>query len=196
MGILRPLTVVIALLIACSDGGDRSSNQFADLMMQASDYQRQIMEDGEVAYAEYERAVLDAKRCVEDKVGNLVRVSGPILDRDQVRLVLQFEAEAVGAEVEQIDAEVAPITLACFSEYLDYVEMAYTRTHQPSEAVIRQGIADLIRCLNETGFDGLTVDSTQREVGETVTDASSDMNAAGARCINEHGLGFAYLRQQ
>jgi hypothetical protein len=185
----------LALLAACSTGGDAGSNQFADLMSQANDYQKRIMQDGEVTFAEYEQAVLAAKQCVMDEVGSLVIVNGPTLAADEVHLVLGFSA-ADGDDPDQTDGEIDLAILGCLSEYVDYVELAYARTHQPSEAEIRQAVADLIRCLNQAGFDSLTVDSTMREVGETVTDAPADMNEAGGRCIAEHGLGMANLRQQ
>lgn len=188
-GYLGALLILVLLVVGCASENSSDAGDLGDLLTLANDYQTEALEDGIVTHAEYERAVFDARSCVEAAVGDEISVTGPV-PRPDGSLGLDF---AWGTEAGDPSAKVEQETLRCLADYVDLIETAYLRTNGPSQSAVRDEIDALVQCLREAGFEDVTHESSKLQVSELVMETTPEMTSAGGKCIVTHQLGFDNL---
>lgn len=101
-----------------------------------SDFQSEILVDGEVSRTEYERAVFATVNCLTDAG---VATAGPMWTQDGRYLLYTFTSGENGAAVVANDR--------CSNEYLSEVQPAYAQQVEPSE----EAVSMYATCLRSQG---------------------------------------------
>jgi len=138
------MALAFAVVLASCSSGDAEISAREPLPEGLSAFQREMLEDGEVTFDEYERAVLAAMQCLRDAG---IRTAGPDLV-DGRFYTFDF---AEGDDPARTDDVLA----GCEEEYLSEVEWAWSeasRTPQDDERheQFYGGVAD---CLRRNGVD-------------------------------------------
>lgn len=154
-GLLRPISLfaicAVALLlagVACRGGGGGdapSPPQEVDIAAigeRSSEFQRGLLKDGELTFAEYEQSVLATIKCLEERLG--VEVEGPTLDKRGVFLLFTHSFP----DDERAEARFQA-ALECQTEYLLDVEGVWSILNQPTEKELQDFRETLIACLDE-----------------------------------------------
>lgn len=162
-----------ALLIAgCSGAADQEGSSWdpmiAGMVATAKGFQADLLSDGDLTYAEYERAVLAQVQCMEDAG---YEANGPMPSRGHQ---IVYDYEAVKGDP---DALVSTFD-DCYSQYLDVVEPVWAYLHQPTEQEKFDEIQSLSACLFEAGSD-VPDDPTYGELLDLVPGAGE----AGIHCL-------------
>lgn len=130
-------------------------------------FQGEILADGEVTTAEYERAVFATQDCVEAKgwrTGDLeVGLDGHTLSF----AVIWPTASDPDREHELSDTAASAFE-ECASELLDQVEVAYMQSQRPVGRERFEMGQQLVACLQSAGIDGVPVGVTEAELVETI----------------------------
>lgn len=183
------ILVAMGVLAACGSGGvgpefeglDTPAGRLAAAQLgNASEFGREIVADGEVTAAEYERAVLATKRCIEDEG---FAVEGPTLAANGVLLDLVI---VNGGEDADGNSRVRPVYDRCSGEFLEPVSMVYAEQQVPSEEERREQLASLVTCFEDAGVSGFTVDTLAHEFLMEPTNPTYDGNFAVNDCVQRH----------
>lgn len=150
---LSVLGILLAacVLWSCGDGGSESDSSVVaqDLTSTTSEYQRAILEDGVVEFEEYEAAVLETIRCIEDAGFEIT--GGPELRGGQFQYSWGSpgESDPDGSRGRQVGTQ-------CGEEYSRDVHRAWVEQNMPSEEEqqrIHSEAAKLFReCLADAGW--------------------------------------------
>ncbi len=135
----------IARIIAESDGG-------------ASQFQQNVLADGEVSFAEYEQAIDAAIGCMRDQ-GSTVIGPTPIMDGRYINYCVQL-APGVDADIE-----------LCETEFLSFVLPVWSLQQVPSGDEAERVRDEYSACVREAGLDvpeGATLADIEDIVGEAV----------------------------
>ncbi|MFF2276805.1 hypothetical protein [Agromyces sp. NPDC058126] len=176
MKALSLAAATIALLSACSSQSEPAALNLEGLLDQTSEFQREIIEDGEVSSTEYERAVMAQRDCV------IAAGAKPSEVRTVGNNELTFDYDVTAAtedDVEQINAKAE----ACLPEFLSEVGQlwAYQELLSPEEREDQRG--DVIDCLTTAGVE-LPEDATSTEIFDTLSQLE-DLEEAMV-CVDEY----------
>jgi len=145
-------------VVACNGGSDTRQPLFDDVLppgwgpiepalAETSDYQRAILEDGDLTFQEYERALLDTVACLQDAGVRIV--SGPQLQSDGRTLHFSFSG---GATIAGVDAAGQQYDI-CYAEHLDLVSLVWLFLDPKTEQELQAARRSLVDCLREAGVD-------------------------------------------
>jgi hypothetical protein len=124
-------------------------------LKQASPYQREILKDGTLSFAEYERSALEWASCIESAdatikwavisstTGDLDITAGPVLDK-RGRFQYGF----------LYDPPIAPhekVISACKTEFFDLIEFFWIEHVAPSAKDVADARSALAKCMLDSG---------------------------------------------
>lgn len=169
------MAVTLGLLCSSCSSGDEMSSAEVPLPVGLSDFQRDLLGDGEVTFDEYERAVLAAMQCLRDAG---IRTAGPELVDGR----FYFFDFAEGDDPARTDQVLA----GCEEEYLSEVEPAWgeaSRTPEDEERNDRfyGGVADCLR------RNGVAIEDSSTESLSAALDADRPLYL---RCYDETRAAF------
>ncbi|MEX8033196.1 hypothetical protein AB6V29_09220 [Microbacterium sp. 20-116] len=164
-------------LTSCATAAEQSLDVGA-LAESASAFQAEILQDGVVDPAEYERAVLAKRQCVTD-TGATVSDVYPVAAR---QLTFDWEVEAeTEEEVVAINNEAA----ACDEEFLSAVGVVWAEQNLLSTEDREKLRPEVISCLQENGGQispGATYDEIVKYVSENI---DADGREITSSCLSE-----------
>lgn len=149
------LLILMALVAACgSSGADERDAAIAEIVEQAlpnaSEFQAEILEDGEVTFEEYERSVLATLACAKEAG---LEVMGPDLDPDGIRYDYLYRGVDANGDLLP-DSVVLGRFDGCYARYGERVDSVYFAQHVESfgdaPIEIKEAYAD---CLAGHGID-------------------------------------------
>jgi hypothetical protein len=180
--------LLIAGIAGCGGDTDEHADQLLppldvqQVTAQTTDFQRELLRDGELTFAEYEQAVLAALVCMEDAG---LDVEGPFpRDGDERFIDFRYGGEAqAGEDAESHAGRVNEIGFACMQEYLTDVSRIWESQHllTPEERELQRG--HVIQCLRDGGLE-VAVDASIEEVLRTAGEHVED--AAVAKCREDY----------
>ncbi|CAN7150226.1 hypothetical protein LJR042_000045 [Microbacterium maritypicum] len=177
---LLALTVLVSGCSAVSEGGDDNPEplNLTRLLDDTTDFQREIIEDGEVTSAELERALLARRDCVIAAGA----VPGEIYESESNEPSFDFEVFAANEEeLIKIQDEAD----SCLRDY--YAEVgsvwAYQQLLSPEERDKLRPQA--VACLDATGLTGLPENATAQDMVAAVT-ADDTVSDAEQACLSEY----------
>jgi hypothetical protein len=192
---LRPFFCTIALvafLAGCGQERRASPPPFdvQHVAQHTSAFQREILTDGHVDYAEYERSVLATVQCLRD--GGLF-VEGPHpRDRGDDGEFLDFSyglEETPGQSHEDVDRMINDVSKRCEREYRTDVDRVWAHQHVLTPQQREQSRQGLISCLHEAGAR-VRNDATDEAVLEAIAD---NADSEAVRSCRDKYAGF-FLR--
>ena len=172
--------VMIVTLYACGD--DEASSpaapeddlppDFEEMLERTSDFQREILEDGEVTEADYEAAVLAAVQCIEDQ-------GAEVTD-------LEFDETGTGAPqwqyvVRYPELELRPEVAECEATYLMDVQSLWVWHYEMPEVQERE--EGLLECLEERGIEAPDLETYLDEIQPEL---SPEQRTDAVECHREH----------
>ncbi|MGH8873743.1 MAG: hypothetical protein ACRDVM_00600 [Acidimicrobiia bacterium] len=172
------MMVWVLLLLACASGPEEQANPEAremaiSLAERTSPFQREILADGVVTEAEYERAMLTSRECVEQKgwrVGELdAGLNGFTLQFDMI-----WQTRDDPAEDARLSDEATKAFDDCMNHFHFDVEQVFIQQHVPTGAEQQAQVAEAIACLARAGLAGVDEDSTDVEVSQAILSSSLD----------------------
>jgi hypothetical protein len=119
------------------------------------DFQREILEDGVVTTAEYERAVHAEIQCIND---HGIKTNGPVWVRHDSALMFLVVSNFIG------DPATDEVTEECSRLFSDAVEVVYVEEHTPTDFELREEVAAYRECLIEMGLPDVDESTTGREL--------------------------------
>ncbi len=158
---LPAIAVFLLLLGACGGKGGVAQGPLPTQLpldqrmgFAPSEFQREILADGVVTFAEYEGAVLAGARCVADRG---VSVEPPFWDENAYRFVyytkVELPPEATPAEEQAAVDLMNSVSDDCWREYQAFVEQAWDNQSIP-EADERARLVDqLVSCIRSAGVE-------------------------------------------
>ncbi|MGN8553446.1 UNVERIFIED_CONTAM: hypothetical protein OHV15_12770 [Microbacterium sp. SLM126] len=182
---LAGLAILAVLLAGCAAQGTDSAHDTLDLdalLEETTDFQREIVEDGVVTAAEFERALLARRECVAD-VG---ATPGDIYTGSNGELTFDYDITAESddeALAIQRDAD------ACLQDYFADVGTvwAYQRLLSPAEREEMRPRA--LACLDAAGLTELPEEATLAEMAAAIRD-DGEISPAERDCLVEYGSLF------
>jgi hypothetical protein len=146
--ILVALTLAIATLLAVACGGQKQDRPLpeglGDALKATSAFQRNLLQDGELTYSEYESSVLATVQCLKDR-GVTISV--------EPRLVPGKRLEFAYETSEANDASASSAYDDCYREYENLVDIVWYRQNAPSQQQLDAARAALADCLRKAGVD-------------------------------------------
>jgi hypothetical protein len=183
---LAAVPMLAAILVGCAaqgaDGAHDKLNLDA-LLEETTDFQREIVEDGVVTAAEFERALLARRECVADAGAT----PGDIYAGSNGELTFDYDITAESEEearIVQRDAD------ACLQDYFADVGTvwAYQRLLSPAEREAMRPRA--VACLDAAGLTELPEEATLAEMAAAIQ-ADGEISQAERDCLVEYGSLFA-----
>jgi hypothetical protein len=121
-----------------------SSGRLQALPGELSDFQKDILKDGVLTFAEYETAVLSLVDCAQ-RAGISLAEPVRISKRDTYLYSFTYPlASRAGAE---------DSILSCRQTYTDYLEQFWAEFTAPSEEELQRARDELARCLRDRGIE-------------------------------------------
>ena len=184
-----PLTVLLTAMIAgCGGGGDEGTGaslpaiDVQQVVAQTTDFQRELLLDGQLSFAEYEQAVLAALACMEEAG---LDVEGPYpRSGDERFLDFRFGGEALAGEGPEAHAgRVHETGHSCMSDYLADVSRVWQAQHllTPEQREEQRGL--VIQCLQDAGIE-ISTDAALEEVYQAAGEHHED--PAVTRCHDDY----------
>jgi hypothetical protein len=183
---LVALAAVVALLAGCAAPGPTSEADTLDIdavLEGTTPFQHEILEDGVVTAAEYERALLARRECVADAGAT----PGDIYEGSAGELTFDFEITAATEEEVLAVQEAAD---ACLPDYFADVGSvwAYQRLLSPAEREEMRPKA--LACLDGAGLTELPEDATPADMAVAIQ-GDGEISEAERACLVEYGSLFA-----
>lgn len=151
--------VAIAMLVAACSGGsavdlkDLPDGVSPAVLIDISEFQQQLLSDGEVTFSEYEEAVFATMRCLT-RAG--IWVSDPMLDAAGSSYRFDFGGAYTEAEGEEMENTYEK----CYREFQDAVDEVWAIQNGPSEEEITVFYERVLECVRAKGFD-IVIDAQQ-----------------------------------
>lgn len=156
-----------ALAAGCANEKVGSVAGLTDAELQAevgdsSAFQRALLSDGVLTYAEYETAVLATVQCLRDRGVSIVTephaAPGNVI-AFEFGGSTQFSGEASDRENEEARLAYED----CYHEHQDVVDLAWARQNQVDQRTLEGARAALRRCLHEAGIEGVPENAKGRD---------------------------------
>lgn len=146
----RPLVAAVVVNVgllataACGgqETGPRLPEGLAEALETTSEFQRNLLQDGELTYEEYETSVLATVQCLQEH-GVTISV--------EPRAVAGRRLEFVYESTEANDASVSSAYDSCYIKYQNLVDIAWFQQTRPTEALLATARAALAACIREAG---------------------------------------------
>jgi hypothetical protein len=165
MTMLPTMALLAASMAGCSIGQDAPIDTSSiSIPAGLPDSQRVLIEDGELTFAEYERAVFNLVDCVSAEG---IEVLSPELEDDNFysyTVVLTDRSDAVVG--------------ACEAEHFSYIELVWAEVNRQDPADEQREIEQVASCLRDAGFE---VESTP----DALVRALEEDPAAFATCVED-----------
>ncbi len=132
------LVVLLGLLgAACSDEPDNSSREFGALLRSTSPEQAELLADGELTLAEYEKAFFSLVGCLEDRG---IRVFDSEFDGG-------FSYSTIDPDTPEGQAKFDSDHGECRSQHFDEIELAWADVNADpdADATFYEAVADCVR---------------------------------------------------
>ncbi len=178
---LQSLVVVFTLVFAACSGGSSAQREqvISALIAQASEFQRPLVADGVVEFAEYEQAIFAEYACIKDRAP-FVEIDGPRIDPDSGEvevsiIVMGDESSAAVAEAAMED---------CRNEYSSVVASIWAEQLVPTEKEREMLLAELRACLSAAGIDAPSSES----------DLAAIDDPGAAECFQKYSRAFLVPR--
>lgn len=142
----------------------------------ASDFEKEILADGVVSYAEYERANLTIVECLED-AGIAVTQVVPASEEGFLNFNFVRTDDPGGAR--RVDAAYAD----CEKQYAQYVFAVYRKQNLPTGVELTERKADLVACLEGAGLSDVSADPTTTELAERFFIHGDNLTEAQVDCF-------------
>ncbi len=141
------------------------------VLAQTSEYQKPALADGQVTFAEYERAVLATVECLK---GGGLTVDGPQA-RDGGRFLdFSFGAQQLPGESSgDADKRIRAISDRCDREYRLDIDRLWVQQHLLTTQQRDEQRTQLITCLRDAGAP-IKGDASEQDIFEVVTRGSQD----------------------
>ncbi len=162
------LLVLVLVAAACSGTPASTDSEFPpwleSMVESTTDFQKEILSDGEVTIDELEKAVLATVQCMEE---NGIPITDFSFDSENAEWGMSVAAE----EADRTDAELAAfdaIENACTEEYSMAVGSVFGFQNQPTPEELSAELARTAQCMREKGFDvpdGATREAMQNLAG-------------------------------
>lgn len=188
----RPIALVAfaaALAVSACGGGGRPHDQkeasslAAERAKTTSEFQKPMLADGVVTYAEYERAALAEIDCIKKALPG-VRVDGPHATQGD-HPILEYTLEVVGDVPVDEETRFEESQAKCHRTYLSDVGSVWAIEDVPSEEERKALLVDLGACLSRAGLD-LPEKTELDDISDALDDAGEMSDEAGA-CMEQHG---------
>ncbi|MFD4960397.1 hypothetical protein [Microbacterium sp. NPDC058389] len=184
---ITALSAILALSLAgCAETAPDPAPQELDLeavLAATSDYQKPLIADGVVTSAEYEKALLARRDCVEAAGA----VPGEIYEIGNNELTFDYEYSYSSDEDKQNTQVLAD---ACIGEYFREVGAvwAYQQLLTPAERDKEQ--PTVLACMDGAGHADLSEDATAADMVEAII-GDDTVSDAEQQCLDEHPGFFA-----
>lgn len=145
----------------------------------ASEFQRPLLEDGELTFPEYERAIFATVDCVE---GQGLKVNGPVLTAMDT---YYFEVSG--------DRDPTAALQACEEQYSSLVSRLWQTNAKAPESLLQEARDALSRCLRDKGVEGLPEQPGPGEISRVLLgpgDSAPEHGAAILQCSQEVGAEY------
>ncbi|MCL2454027.1 MAG: hypothetical protein FWD18_01805 [Micrococcales bacterium] len=188
------ITLLGALLVplaGCSrDSGSDALFSDEDIATM-SEFQRNILEDGVVTYAEYESAIIAERQCVQDAGFEVSEV----MDIGAGQLGFTTEISTAGAaDPDAAVTEAHRVIDACGEEYAKYVATAWAESQVITDPAERERLqAQFASCLKDAGLR-VSADNdleTLLDAVQEVSPSDSSTFEAVTRCEHDASRLFA-----
>lgn len=186
---LALVLLVAALAVpACGGGGrtqgDKEAKSLAsERYKTTSDFQKPMLEDGVVTFAEYERATLAEIDCIKKALPS-VRVDGPNPTQSD-HPTLEYTLEVVGDIPAEQEADFEKSQAECHATYLSDVGAVWATQDIPSEEERKTLLASLRDCLVDAGVD-LPAKAELDDIADAL-DAAGEPSDQVAGCMEKFG---------
>lgn len=180
------LAALVMSLTGCSPSAPSAQTDPLDIgaiLDDTTPFQRDILDDGVVTAAEFERALLARRECVSEAGAT----PGEIYEGRNGELTFDYDITADNdEELQSIQSQAD----ACLADYFSDVGSvwAYQRLLSPEEREAMRPRA--LACLDEAGLTGLAEDATASDMAVAVQD-DGEISAAERDCLVEYGSLFA-----
>lgn len=114
----------------------------ADALTTTSEFQRNLLNDGQLTYQEYEASVLATVQCLRER-GVTISVEPRPAPGKRIEFAYASTAED--------DAAASAAYDECYREYENLVDIVWFRQNQPSEQTLDAARAALAKCLRAAG---------------------------------------------
>ncbi len=191
------VVLVVALVsTACSsssaevDTNDDAATAAAKYLEVTSDFQKEMLSDGVVSDAEYERANLAVIACIEDSGfihAQMMEGAGKL----KRGVSASWQGSDDPATDEELRAQADTIQTECLEEYWRAVDHVYRKQAKPTEAERVKLLEELVECFRKLGVDDLGMGSSQQEFERAALrhDQSTD-GLDGSRCLTQGEMAF------
>ena len=146
-GLCSLLLALITVLGAACGGATTSTGETVTLeeaLRSSTAFQREVLSDGKLDYAEYESAVLATMSCLRN--AGVEIVDGPTRAPGE-RLNFVFKGGPTREDADRVN----DVYQRCYREYQDIVDIVWAQQHQPTEVELNEARQALARCLREAG---------------------------------------------
>lgn len=142
------LLAIELFLVACIDASiDRTAVDDRSPVGEVSEFQLEIIADGEVTYAEMERAAYSYIGCMEESLGIRGQVEHAGGKEDEFGYGFFDPSGGIGEKMESDEA------IRCYEEYLSVVEFRWADEIGFTEAERQALFERVAECLRESGLD-------------------------------------------
>jgi hypothetical protein len=119
-----------------------------------SEYQRHVVEDGAIAFAEYEQATFDFVSCVQSAGGTVSGVDGgKLVQQGQPTLNGRHQYDySIGGSNDAKD-RLLPEFDRCRAEYISFIEPIWRDLTRPSEREFQMARRAIGECLRTRGIE-------------------------------------------
>lgn len=179
----------LVLFAACSSGdspgGSNDLPQYiVDELKNASDFEREILKDGVVTADEYEKAVMETLRCLDE---HGVAHSAPAMVGEGGLMAPKLKY-TVGPWPEEEDARYSKLYHDCFDEYERGPLTGWTLQSEPSQSALAKANERLVECLQEQGVQFSNYQAFEAAEG-SLTGSDADI-AAKCRLLILRGVNL------
>ncbi len=181
------VVLLAGLALAACAGETPESPLPADLaraLESTSEFQREILKDGNVTHEEYERAVYATVQCMRD---GGIRISQEPYETWRGQLDFAWETRN-----EEEDALSARVHEECRAEHNDLVSIQYFYQVRPTEKERAEARIALIECLRSAGVQ-LSSDPTGEEFRALATTANASFRTCRAEVVEEFDFSDGWL---
>ncbi len=190
------VVLVVALVGACQDGPavpEDFSAYARNLASSVSPFQADILEDGEVTFAEYERAMLASRQCLIDAGWDVSDVRDHPRDGWSLLFTVGWEYDGDDARDARLSAQLDVDFAKCASEYHEWVEVAYRKSLIPSGTERQELTKELLACLEAEGVTGIPADADQQQFYDAI-DAQIPGGGLALLCMDRYAYLFETLQ--
>jgi hypothetical protein len=175
------LLVVFSLTSCASPQNEPAPLDVSEIAANTTEFQHQIIEDGEVTYAEYEKAVLAQRQCVQGTGA----VPTELYEIGNNELAFDYEVRAADDETaSRISSEADQ----CRLEYLVDVGRVWAYQQVLTEEQRDEMQPLVVACLNEAGLE-IDNDADLASIVKAIG-GDSAMTDAAQPCVKEYAAFF------